>query len=94
MARYVIEGEWTGYTSSQRKVAHREVVSDVQVGKGYIEKLKALHAIVYTDGTSLLLSVRQCEPRERIDQVLGYKSLIRDAVRHGGSRVLVADLKQ
>jgi len=92
--RYVVEGEWTGYTSSQRKVAHREVIDDKKVGKGFVEKLRNLHAIVYTDGTSLLVHTREAKPREKVEQVLGYKSLIRDAVYHGGSRVLVADLKR
>lgn len=91
--RYVIEGEWSGYTSRQRRIVHREVIDDKKCGKGFVEKLRQLHAIVYTDGTSLLLHTREAKPREKIEQVLGYKSLIREAVQKGGSRVLVADLK-
>jgi hypothetical protein len=85
--RYVIEGEWTGYTSTQRRVVHREVV-DAKRG----ERLKRLHAIVYTDGTSLLIRVREAKPREKIERIDGYGSLIREAEAKGGSRVLVADL--
>jgi hypothetical protein len=85
--RYVVEGEWTGYTSTQRRVVHREVV-DAKRG----ERLKRLYAIVYTDGTSLLIRVREAKPREKIERIDGYGSLIREAEAKGGSRVLVADL--
>lgn len=68
------------------------MVDDKKVGKGFVEKLRALNCIVYTDGTSLLLSTREAKPREKVEQVLGYRELIRDAVYHGGSRVLVSDI--
>lgn len=87
MARFVLEGEWTGYQSSQRRVVHRQVVD-----KKLAEKAKALHAIVYTDGTSLLISVREAKPREQVATINSYGDLIRDALRYGGSRVLVRDL--
>jgi hypothetical protein len=86
--RYVVEGEWTGYTSAQRRVVHREVV-DAKRG----ERLKGLHAIVYTDGTSLLIRVREAKPREKVERINSYGSLIREAEAKGGSRVLVADLQ-
>lgn len=87
MGRFVIEGEWTGYSSSQRRVVHRQVIS-----AKLAEKAKSLHAIVYTDGTSLLIHVREAKPREKIEERNEYGSLIRDAIQHGGSRVLVTDL--
>jgi hypothetical protein len=88
MARFVIEGEWSGYTSSQQRVVHREVVD-----KRLAEKAKALHTIVYTDGTTLNVRVRETQPRERVELVdRAYGSLIREAIAKGGSRVLVADL--
>lgn len=87
--RFILEGEWTGYTSAQRRVVHREVVSAKRA-----EKLKDLHAVVYTDGTSLILCVRAAEPREKVEVINSYGSLIREAEAHGGSRVLVADLKK
>lgn len=90
--RYVIEGEWTGYVARQQKIVHREVIDDKKVGKGFVEKAKALRTIVYTDGTSLYVTVRAAKPREKINELLGYRSLIRDAVRKGGARVCVADM--
>lgn len=86
MSRYILEGEWTGYTSAQRHIVHREVMTEWRASKF------ACRAIVYTDGTSLILHLRKAEPRERVQAINGYGSLIRDAEKHGGSRVLVADL--
>lgn len=87
--RYVLEGEWTGYTSAQRKTVHREVITTEKRA----EALKKLHAIVYTDGTSLILNLRQLQPREKVQPIHGYTSLIREAEATGLSRVRVADLK-
>ena len=86
--RWVLEGEWTGYTSSQRKVVHREVVTSAKRA----EALRRLHAIVYTDNTSLILHLREAKPREQVHEVNGYGSLIREAEATGKGRVLVADL--
>src|SRR3990167_7220448 len=74
--RYIIEGEWSGYHSGQRHIVHRTVHA------GAYKKLRAwaekTFAIYYTDGTSLMLSVRDCKPRERVTEIHGYDSLIRD----------------
>ena len=85
--RYVLEGEWTGYRSSQQRVVHREIVNAKMA-----EKLRGLHKIVYTDGTALLIHVREAEYREKIKPSHQYDELIRDALKHGGSVVMVADL--
>lgn len=86
--RYVLEGEWTGYTWKQRRVVHREVIKQEWLKR----QLENLHCIVYTDGTSLILHLREAKPREKVKEIHSYKSLIRDAARYGGSRVLVEDL--
>lgn len=91
MARYVLEGEWTGYSSAQCHIVHREVVDQARYGR-----LKGLHAIVYTDGTSLILRLSETKPRAKVEVKNGYGSLIRDAeayhIKTGESRVLVKDL--
>lgn len=73
--KFIIEGVWTGYYDSQRKVVHRTV----HAGAGN-EKLRAwaerTHAITYTDGTKLLLRVYDCKPRERVNEIHGYDSLL------------------
>jgi hypothetical protein len=88
MTRWVLEGEWTGYTSAQRRVVHREVIRSEARAK----RLRALHAIVYTDNTSLILRLRELRPREVVSEVNSYGSLIREAEATGKGRVLVADL--
>src|ERR1039457_5955442 len=74
LARHVIEGEWSGYTSNQQHVVHREVTKS----RALIEWVWQTYAITYTDGTSLFLTVRPCKLREKVKEVLGYSSLIRD----------------
>jgi hypothetical protein len=80
---FTIEGEWTGYTSSQRRVVHREHTRSQR----RVDEIRKLGSILYTDGTSLLLSVRD---GKRGTPVNGYRSLIADCIRHGVKAV--ADL--
>lgn len=79
--RFIIEGTWSGYHSGQERVAHRTV------HKASWKKLRAwaekTHAIRYTDGTCLYLSVRDCKPRERVVQIKSYDSLIQDCAHYG-----------
>ena len=87
MTRYVLEGEWSGYVERQRKIVHREVVTEARAAR-----LRKLKAIRYTDGTRLSLSVRQAEPREKVAEILAYDSLIRDAERTDMAYVEVRNL--
>lgn len=88
--RWIVEGEWTGYTSSQTRAVHRKVITAKQAAA-----IKAIGFIRYTDGTGLRLFVRPCKPRERVSEIDGYTSLINDCVRAGHGEVarLVADKK-
>ena len=79
-ARWILEGRWSGYTSSQSRIAHREVISGLPKLRAAIE---AAHGIRYTDGTMLILSVRDAKPRERVQAINGYNSLIRDCAHYG-----------
>lgn len=74
MKRYVIEGLWRGYTSSQDHVVHREVTTS----QAKVNWVKSTFCIRYNDGTTLELSVRPCKPREKIQEKRGYTSLIND----------------
>lgn len=77
--RWLIEGEWSGYVSAQRRVCHREVISD----KGLAEKLRKAYGITYTDGTMLLLTIRPMTKGERATDLRdGYSSLIRECAHH------------
>jgi hypothetical protein len=80
MKRYVVEGKWSGYHSGQQRVVYREVIKP---NKKSSERWKNLHSIRYTDGTLLCISIREAKPRERIEQKLSYKSLVRDALYSG-----------
>jgi len=76
----VLEGTWSGYTSSQSRVVHRTVE---RRSTGFP------NCIVYSDGTRLFLSVRPAKPRERVQEIHGYDELIRKCVRYD---VAVVDL--
>ena len=78
--RFVIEGEWTGYNSSQRQVAHRQVYSGAR--KKFRAWAEKTYSIRYSDGTALILSVRDCKPHERVVEKRGYTSLIEDCFYH------------
>lgn len=84
--RFVLEGTWSGYSSNPR-VVHREVVYNKRAWR-----LSTLHAIQYTDGTTLNLSLRPAQHLERVEQIFGYSKLIRDAERIEGSFIRVADM--
>jgi hypothetical protein len=74
--RYIIEGEWSGYVAGQEKVVHRAVYpAHRKMLRAWAEKTRA---IAYPDGTRLVLSVRECKPRERVHEIHGYTSLIED----------------
>lgn len=74
--RFIIEGVWSGYTGSLGHVVHRTVhPASCKSLRAWAEEVQAIH---YTDGTALFLSVRDCKPYERVEQIHGYDSLIRD----------------
>lgn len=93
MSRFIIEGTWSGYSSHQMRVVHRTV------HPASSKKLRAwadkTHAISYTDGTKLILRVRDCTPRERVEQIKGYASLIDNCAHHDVSSVqALIDIEQ
>lgn len=69
--RYVVEGMWSGYRSSQTRICHRTVTR-------YPEWFK-VHTIRFTDGTTLDITVRPCLLREKIKTIDGYSDLIQEA---------------
>jgi hypothetical protein len=76
MTRYIIEGTWSGYRSSQERICHRTVHKASEKGlRAWAEKA---YSITYSDGTCLILTVRDCKPRERVQQIHGYDRLIKD----------------
>lgn len=88
--RYVLEGIWRGYRSSQDHPVHREVIRPSQ--KKFLDWLRNTFCIRYTDGTTLELHVRPAKPREKVQEINGYRSLIHDCFYHNVSSV--SDLLQ
>jgi hypothetical protein len=82
MGRFVIEGTWSGYQSSQRRVVHRTVHDSHRHAylRDFVAKTQAIH---YTDNTALFLTVLGCKPYERVKEIHGYDKLIADCARHG-----------
>ncbi len=83
--RFVIEGTWSGYTSSQSRVVHRTVHG--RADKRLREWAARTSAIHYTDGTALFLAVRDCKPREVVKRIFGYKELIESCAYYGVASV-------
>ena len=83
--RFIIEGVWSGYRSSQRRVVHRTA------HKRNMKRLRAwaekTHGIQYTDGTMLYLTVRDCKPREKVKEIKGYVELIKECAHYEVSSV-------
>lgn len=71
--RFIVEAEWSGYYSGQRRVCHRTVETLFRAG------YESLHWHQFTDGTGMRISVRDAKPRERIQTINGYGSVLRDA---------------
>lgn len=71
--RFVVEGEWSGYTSAQQRVVHRTV--ETYWRDGY-ERIRSHN---FSDGTYLAVRVRDALPRERVVEIHGYDKLLREA---------------
>lgn len=77
--RWLIEGEWSGYQSSQQRIVHREITDNEKLARA-IEKQ---YGIRYSDGTMLFLRVREMRKGERAQDLRNsYGALIRDCFRH------------
>ena len=74
--RFIIEGEWTGYTNGQRRIVHRKVYPAHR--KMLREWAEKAFGITYGDGTTLYIRVRDCKPYERVKEINGYGELIDD----------------
>lgn len=79
---FMIEGEWSGYSSSQQRICHR-----TYHGKKFAELVKAIgYAIRFTDGTLLILNVKEV-PRRKNDEIHGYDELISKCAYRGVNSV-------
>lgn len=90
MPRFILEAEWSGYSATQRRCVHREVIKADRAKR--LAAPNAIRTVLFTDGTGLSITVREAQPRERVDELRGYVSLIREAEAQGRNFVRVADL--
>jgi len=74
--RYILEGTW----GSHHGAYHRTVIYNP-------DKYKDIKSIMFDDGTSLKLSIRQAKPYEKVEIIHGYDSLIDKCLRHGVNSV-------
>lgn len=87
--RYVLECNWSGYTSSQSRYCHIEVITAKRA-----EAFKDIGVIRFGDNTRMSVNVRPAKYREKVIEVKGYSELLRKVLKSGlkGS-VSVNDLK-
>lgn len=89
---YMITGEWSGPSSpagNYTRIVHREYLrADTAAKHAFVEKVRNLNLIRYTDGTALYLHVEAMPPRaKRRPTINGYGSLIRDCISYGVNSV-------
>lgn len=70
--RWILEGTWSGYRSGQERVCHRRILKSKQS----VEFWESIHAVVFTDGTTMTMQIRECKPREKVTEIHGYDSLL------------------
>lgn len=72
--RWILQGTWSGYRSSQSHVCHRTVLTNKKAAERYAK----ISAVVFTDGTTMSIEVRPCLVREKVQVIHGYDSLLAD----------------
>lgn len=88
MKRYVIEGEWSGYRSGQRAICHRRVFPQKRA-----EKFATITRVQFTDGTTMTVTIRPAEHREKVKEIPAYDTLLQNFLDLGMSGFCrVADL--
>lgn len=59
---FMVEGTWTGYRSSQQRNVHRHYITSQEDAN----KLSSAYSIRYTDGTSLILTVKKVKNKAEL----------------------------
>lgn len=77
--RHIVECVWSGYRASQSRPCHRMV----ETSPRKINALKQVSTIRFTDGTTMSVDVRECVPREKVQTINGYSSLLNEIVSKG-----------
>lgn len=72
--RFVLEGTWGGYRSSQSRVCHLTFIKPYQA-----KQFEKITGIRFSDGTSMGITVRPAKPREKLREIHGYDSILERA---------------
>ena len=72
--RWIVEGIWSGYRASQSRPCHRVIVRNRKTAEAFAK----IDTVVFTDGTTMSVPVREAKPREKIQEIHGYTSLLND----------------
>ena len=72
-SRWIIEGQWSGYTSSQSHCCYRQIFDEKKA-----KAIESMHRIMFSDGTCLYLSARPAKFREKIVEQKSYQRLVMD----------------
>lgn len=76
--RYILECNWSGYTASQSRCCHREVITAKKA-----KLFEGIGAIRFTDGTHMSVSTRPARFREKVIECKGYSQLLWDVLKSG-----------
>lgn len=88
--RYVVECIWSGYRASQERPCHRMVID-----RYLAARLQKIHTVMFTDNTTMSVKVRPCKPREKVQEIRGYRDLLNDfAYADAEGFVTVASLRE
>lgn len=74
--RFVVECVWSGYQASQSRPCHRMVETRTY----RVEALKKVSHVAFTDGTTMSVAVRPCFPREKVQEIRGYRDLLNEII--------------
>jgi hypothetical protein len=72
--RWILEGTWSGYRSGQERVCHRRILKSMKS----VEFWEPIHAVVFTDNTTMTMRIREAKPREKVEEIKGYDALLMD----------------
>lgn len=85
--RYEITGIWSGYRPEQQRVAYLEYTLD----KNFVENIRLLGNMVFTDNTTLNFSIRKMGFREKKKKTYtSYRKTIMECIAKGTNKI--ADL--
>lgn len=86
--KFIVECTWSGYKPGNEKVCHRSLIPVAQA-----VALQRLHAVRFTDGTYMTVTVRRRLKNEPVVEIRRYDKVLEEAWRkNAAGSVSVMDL--